>query len=200
MKALLAGTILGLLATSAPAQKKEANANVFGFHLGEKLSIPECAWHYAGESYFYAQNDLVSCFERSVKDPKSPMTNERISIRFSVDKQPQIVFGSGILAWIAEGKIESVCFDTRGLSDQNQILSALKEKYGRPSSTSEIKKQNTFGATFDSHFAVWKFANLTVIFQGTTDRVDGGLVNIDTKKGADFRSELLKQSHAGPKL
>lgn len=199
-KALLAGTVLGLLATSASAQKKEADSTVFGFHLGEKVSIPECARHYAGENYFYAHNDLVTCFERSANDPRSVMINEKISIRFPVDKQPAIVSGSAILAWISEGTLESVCFDTRGLSDQDQILSELKEKYGRPSSTTEIKKQNSFGATFLSHNVVWKFANLTVVFQGTTDRIDSGLVNIDTKKGAAYRSALLRQSQVGPKL
>ena len=204
MKQLLAFTLLGILAMGAEPQTKNADDSVFGMRLGEKFSIPECA--HLKKSNLYAENDPAPCYERigSTWDKKarhdSPVTNDTVTILFPFSQRPPIISGLKISAQIVDGHLESIGFNTMGLQTQDQTLSTLKEKYGDPTSLTELKKQNNFGATFDSHFSVWKFEKFTVVFQGTTDRFDSGLVNIDTKKGADYRSALLKKSQDGPKL
>jgi hypothetical protein len=204
MKQILAFTLLGILALSAEAQTQSADDSVFGMHLGEKFSIPECV--HLKKSNLYAENDSAPCYERigltwgKKAQHDSLLTNDTVTIRFPFSQRPPIISGLKISAQIVDGNLESIGFNTMGLQTQDQTLSALKEKYGDPTSLTELKKQNNFGATFDSHFSVWKFEKFTVVFQGTTDRVDSGLVNIDTKKGADYRSALLKKSQDGPKL
>jgi hypothetical protein len=70
------------------------------------------------------------------------------------------------------------------------------EPSGRPYTSRRV----SFGALFNSHYAVWHFSNLGVSFRGTSDRIDGGLVIIETKKGSGFRLEFLTKSQDGPKL
>ena len=204
MKQILALALFGIMALSAVAQTKSADDTVFGMRLGEKFSIPECVR--LKKSNLYAENDPAPCYERigltwgKKTQHDSPVTNDTVTILFPFIQRPPIISGLKITAQIVDGNLESIGFNTMGLQTQDQTLSALKEKYGDPTSLAELKKQNNFGATFDSHFSVWKFEKFTVVFQGTTDRVDSGLVNIDTRKGAEYRSALLKKSQDGPKL
>jgi hypothetical protein len=70
------------------------------------------------------------------------------------------------------------------------------EPSGRPYTSRRV----SFGALFNSHYAVWHFSSLGVSFRGTSDRIDGDLVIIETKKGSGFRLEFLTKSQDGPKL
>jgi hypothetical protein len=208
MKALIAGAIIGLLSMGTSAQTRIGAQSVFGFSLGEKLAMPECPFD--TQNKFYVDDSRVAAFEGKALSKTTcfehwdnalagqPAGTERVGIKFPEGESPSIA--AGVSALLIDGRLESVSIDTAGLSNQDQVMAALKQKYGAPTSTNETKKQNSFGAVFNSHFAVWKFANLTVVFKGTTSHIDSGLVNIETKKGADYRSALSKQSHDGPKL
>jgi len=202
MKTLALTVLLALTASIAPAQSKQADATVFGFRLGERLSIPECA-RLTKKSIIYAENDNSPCFERILSPLEKlhpPLSaNETITIFFPIGQDPSMISGRTILGQLVEGNLESIGFSTRGIENQDEILASLVAKYGDAGTLTEEEKQNAFGATFDSHLAIWSFSNLSVIFQGTTDRVDAGAVNIDTPKGAAFRSALQSSEH-GPKL
>jgi hypothetical protein len=201
MKALAAVALFALIASVASAQSKHADPTVFGFNLGGSLSLPECSTSAVGANRFYKHSDGVVCFERSDENAEAPLINERITIRFPFDKQPPLVSGTGISACVVDGTLESVSFSTAGMYDQDRVLAELKNKYGVPSTISETKMQNAMGAVFASHYAVWRFLNLSVSFRGTTARIDDGLVTIETKKGAEFRSASLRVLQpAGPKL
>lgn len=209
-KTLLAGTILGLLATGVSAQSKAAEQSVFGLSLGEKLAMPECPHETKGGVNLYIDTSAVAAFDGRTLSKQTcfehwdtalvgqPARTEKVGIEFPEGESPSIA--AKVSALVIDGLLESVFFSTAGFSTQDQVLVALRKKYGTPTKTSETKKQNALGAVFSSHFAVWKFANLTVEFRGTTDQIDDGLVNIDTKKGTDYRSSLLKKSQNGPKL
>jgi hypothetical protein len=203
MKPLLAFVILALMTSSGTGQVKQTDNTVFGNHLGEKFSVPECARLKLGKSYVYKESDTVPCFERVLirgELPReiNPVLNDTVMILFPLNQSPKIISGRKITALVIDSNLEGVGFSTLGLQTQDQTLEALRDKYGDPTSITELKKQNAFGASFDSHFAVWTFTNITVVFHGTTDRVDSGLVTADTKKGADFRSEASKKSQSVP--
>jgi hypothetical protein len=208
MKALIAGIIIGLLALGTSAQTKVFARSVFGLSLGEKLTMPECPFD--ARNKFYVDDSRVAAFDGKTLSQTpcfehwdttlagQPAGTEKVGIKYPEGESPSIA--AGVAALLIDSHLESVFIDTAGLSNQDQVMAALKQKYGAPSNTSETKKQNSFGAVFNSHFAVWKLANLTVVFKGTTSDINSGLVSIETKKGADYRSVLLKKSQDGPKL
>ena len=247
MKALLVGTILGLLAMGASAQTTGTapDTSAFGLRLGGMFALPECAretngslallkkLHEAnremmkkngdadalrGEDERFAEQikgdspEQYTAIERSspcVEWPhmitdyvnaNTPVVTAEIKIELPINQSPAILSGLDVYGQVVDGTLESIWFFTGGLKSQDQVFAALEKKYGKPTRFKENTKQNTFGALFMSHYAEWRFTNLTVVFWGATDSIDSGSVQIDTKKGAGYRSALLKKSQNGPKL
>jgi hypothetical protein len=218
MKTAIAVTVLSLCPsilfsqskqaeTTTVAKTKETDTTVFGIHLGEKLSIPECkrAKYPVGNSpYDLVNTSAVRCFWRddagTVK-PNAPVVTAGVTILFPTKDQPEIIVPiDHIGGQVVDDNLEYVTIPTCGLDCQDAALAMLKEKYGEPSSLTEENKENRFGAVFTSHFAEWsQFTNLTVVFHGTRGRTDEGIIYIMTDKGQDF---LLKhqQKPQGPKL
>jgi hypothetical protein len=154
----------------------------------------------------YAVQDPPSiCYEwpdmeTDYVDANTPVVTAHVKITLPADKSPAILAGLQADAQVVNGTLESVWFITRGLQSQDLALATLEEKYGKPTRLKEDRKQNAFGAFFISHYAEWRFANLTVVFWGAVDSVDHGFIRIDTKKGSAFRAASLKSFNAGPKL
>ncbi len=229
METALVIVALGMLATNGVAQSKqvdttaaqlkEADATVYGIHLGEKLSLPECKRAVQIKGFVGRDYDdmLIAslCFERrgaSTTKPNAPVVTEKVRILFPLDDTPSHVLTNAeafvdnvpgpIEAQIIDGNIESVTIFTEGLQPQDLLLAMLKEKYGEPTSLGEVNKENRFGAIFASHLAKWgQFTNLTVLFQGTGSRIDVGAIDIWTNKGGEYLLEHPKQqTQVGPKL
>jgi hypothetical protein len=205
MKAFALLLLSVLSASIASAQSQSPDMTVFGLHLGEKLAIPECG-RLTKKSDIYAENVKAPCFERfavpwaAKSKVVTPVVTESVMIIFPYAEQPTLSSSGKLMGQIVDGSLESIGFNTSGLSAQERTISSLKEKYGDPSKVLDETKQNAFGAKFDSPVAIWGFENLTVIYQATTDKIDSGMVNIDTKKGSDFRDASLKALRPGPKL
>lgn len=168
---------------------------VFGFTLGEKLSVAECE----RKSFGYGYSKTV-CFERFSKYvngvdvyPTEPITNENITIKFPYSDSPQMVKGSGVSAIVLDGKLEGVSFATSGVTDADDVIASLKEKYGKPLNFIPRKVQNRMGASFDTFIAGWTFDNLDVSFYSVMLNLDEGKVIIDTKKGGAWRKKQLDE-------
>jgi hypothetical protein len=158
MKSLVGLVVLSLTASIAPAQTKVPDMTVLGFHLGEKFAIAECARMKKFD--FYADNDPAPCFQRWFEKTRryNPIVNEMVSIVFSpFSQRPPIMSTSKIAARVIDGNLESINFETMSLQTQDRMLDALKEKYGDPTTLTELKKQNAFGASYDSILAVWEW-------------------------------------------
>jgi hypothetical protein len=57
------------------------------------------------------------------------------------------------------------------------------------------------GASFEVFNAAWANETLEVTYQSVTSTVDSGLVTVDTKKGAHWRLQQLKEiNNRGPSL
>jgi hypothetical protein len=204
MPIILAALIL--LAAGASAQTKTADMTVFGFQLGEKFSLSECARseHSTVKIIVYEGNDPSPCFEvnRTIRPAPSPHTpvldDQYVKIHFPTDDVSEMTLN--VHAQIIDGKLEGVLISTFGLKTQDETLNALKEKYGTPSDFQVEKMQNGFGAVYQSHLAHWIFEGLTVTFAGTANRVDRGVIAIETTKETEFRRSLREKEKAGPKL
>lgn len=172
---------------------------VFDVALAEPFSIPECKRSSIG--YEYAGKSV--CFKRLFDRTKStaPVTDETVSIVFPLSETPPLLSGNTMTGLIMEGRLEGVGFNTRGIRNQDEVLAALKAKYGEPSGFDPHKVQNRMGASFDTFNALWTTPTLDVMYQSVTTTVDSGLVTVDTKKGAAWRVEQLKAIRSrGPSL
>lgn len=198
--------------TTAATQSKEAATTVFGMHLGEKLSLPECkrlkqppSQPLSGYEDYPVGYPSMHCFERSdaaTTKPDAPLGTTTVSVFFPVGEEPQIG-GFGVLfisGWVIEGNLETVDIRTFGVDCQDGALAQLKEKYGEPSSLREENKQNRMGAVFTAHVADWQFTNLTVSFHGIDEELNEGHILIMTNKGRAFVLDLAERNKTGPKL
>lgn len=210
---LLLACLLFSVSASAQQPGTKADASVFGvLKLGEPLALPECSQLSSGE---YIGIDTGSCYRDAVlvtifsdeemaaamKDlisdhRRRPLTLGEIIVSF--EDKPILVSGE-LRAQVIEGNVEFVRFDTAGLATQDQVLAALKEKYGEPIRLENVQVKNSLGNEFSAVSARWVFDNLTVSFEAAMGRIDRGLVIIGTKKGTDFELSLAKRA-AGPKL
>ena len=84
--------------TTTVAKMKEADTTVFGIHLGEKLSIPECkrAKYPVGNSpYDLVNTSAVRCFWRNdagTVKPNAPVVTTELTILFPTKDQPGSLF------------------------------------------------------------------------------------------------------------
>jgi hypothetical protein len=217
MKILALVVLSVLFASVASAQMKTADATVFGLHLGEKFSVPECARSKSSDAsaveYDY-ETPSSPCFEvdpvlrKDLREfggsipppPNAPVLNdENTKIHFPNNMLADLTLD--LEAEIIDGNLEGVFIGTDGLTSQDRILATLKAKYGDPTVLEEQRKQNAMGAVFNCHHASWQFDNLVVTFLGAADQTDVGIVSIETKKHAEFRRTNSERVQAeAPKL
>jgi hypothetical protein len=203
---------------ASPAQTAKADNSIFGvLKIGERASIPECQKLPSGK---YLGVDLKTCFKDALlvtlladdtmaqvlrgtpeahldEPPRAePSANEEILI--SMAEEPEIASGD-LRAQTIDGNVEFVRFDTAGLSTQDRVLAALKEKYGEPTQIEDVAVKNALGGEFSATSAKWVFGNLSVSFEAAVGRTDHGIVWIASNKGIDFELKKARASQ-GPKL
>jgi hypothetical protein len=204
MKTLALATLFVFAASVASAQSKQADATVFGLHLGEKFTVPECARSKAGDGYDYGTEPAAPCFRQNIylplPPPNTPVLNDQhLKIYFPPTMLSDLTLDFD--AEVVDGNLEGAFINTDGLDSQDKILATLVAKYGVPSTLVEERGQNAMGAIFNSHMATWQFGNLTVVFCGTANRTDEGLVSIETEKETALRKAWREAAHtAEPKL
>lgn len=170
MRALVAASLLA--GCVYPVIADAADMSVFGFTLGEPVSLSKCPLPNYGE------NTCVWIREAF------PPNEERIFITFALMEKPGISAESTIIGTLVNGNLEAVSFDTGGIDAAERVLVDLTKKYGKPSELRRPIMQNRMGARFRSVNAVWRLAQLQVIFYGAMNDIDSGKVYIQTPKGA----------------
>lgn len=180
---LTAAIVAFTFSTSAAA----TDMSVFGLSLGQKLSIPECEKTKYGYSLVIKQ----ACYQ-SLSAQKAPVVTGTILIKIPIKEIPGVIKGDTVSGQVVDGNLEAVGFNTRGISDQESALDTLQKKYGKPSAYEPRAVQNQMGATYNVFTAGWEFSELVITFQSVTDTINSGMVNIDTRKGLEYRNGLLK--------
>ncbi len=188
--------------------KKDVDQTVFGLHLGDKFSVPECAREKSSSGLLdrYKGGDPSLCFRLDAYEllshfvpPDTPvLNNQQIKLDFAKGVTEMTL---NVSAKIIDGNFEGVLIITSGLKSQDELLTMLREKYGDPSDFQEEKKETAGGGVFESHLAIWRFDNFVVTFGGTADRTDSGFIAIETKKQQEFvRAWREKRNAVAPKL
>jgi hypothetical protein len=164
--------------------KSAPDMTVFGIKLGQKLTLAECPKDASGYDLVIRQD----CFQLlSAK-------TENVEIHFPIRNMPEMLSAPRLVALIIDGNIEGVSFSTRGIQSQNADLQRFKDKYGEPTRLVPAQVQNRMGAKFETFTALWLFPELSVSFVSASTTLDEGLVIIDTTKGHEKRSALMKDA------
>lgn len=202
--------------TIPTAKTKEGDTTVYGLHLGDKFSVPECQREGGGiptewdkgtpQNYPYLMRTPVFCFKWELLDkipladikPNTPVVTDEVKIIFPEDAHPKFLAGFAddfMLGGVIDGNLERVLIYTGGLDHQYYWLAQLKEKYGEPTSLKEVNEENGFGAVFASLVAKWRFTNLQIKFEGTAGTTDTGSIEIMTNKW-----HPIPETRVGPKM
>jgi hypothetical protein len=88
--------------------------------------------------------------------------------------------GGAAIGLVVGGKLEGLTFNTRGADAQAQVMDALKQTFGEPTSVAPKQVQNSLGETFDTVDATWGLPQVEIFFRAVTARVDVGLLSVDT--------------------
>jgi hypothetical protein len=171
---------------------EDTNATVFGVPLGSALQVSECDKRLVGELTMYAPG-AATCFERLGGQDKlratAPVEDDSILIRFSTNDAPAVMSGGVAIGLVVGGKLEGLTFNTRGTDAQAQVMDALKQSFGQPTSVAPKQVQNSLGETFDTFDATWALPQVEILFRAVTARVDVGLLSVDTARGRDHRRQ-----------
>ena len=176
---------------------------VFGMPLGLPLQISECDKKLVGGLTMYAPG-AATCFERLGDQDKlratAPVEDDSILIRFAANEAPAVMSGGVATGLVVGGKLEGLTFNTRGTDAQAQVMDALKQTFGEPTSIAPKQVQNSLGETFDTVDATWGLPQVEILFRAVTARVDVGLLSVDTGLGRDHRRQRAPGSPNGPMI
>jgi len=201
-RSILLFSLFLLFCLRSPFLPAQSNApdTAFGLQIGGALSLPECERIRVSKNNFAYRPIAQSwCYERMERGD-TPLTNGTIEIKFPLKDRPQIVSGLSLIGTVMDGRLEGIGFNTLGVSNADDVLQKLTEKYGKPTSSEPYEVQNGFGAKFTSVRALWSFSNLVVIFKGVSSNLDSGLVIIETPKCNAWREQKLKELTNGRQL
>ena len=184
--------MLALAVAWTLASAEDTNVSVFGMPLGLPLQVSECDKKLVGGLTMYAPG-AATCFERLGDQGKlhatAPIEDDTILIRFAANEAPAVMSGGVATGLVVGGKLEGLTFNTRGTDAQAQVMDALKQNFGEPTSVAPKQVQNSLGETFDTVDATWGLPQVEIFFRAVTARVDVGLLSVDTGLGRDHRRQ-----------
>lgn len=187
-----------LLAAPGPSPSHE----FLGVALGEPLSITECAFKvesasggYPGFAAYDGGREVLPCWRhRILFDAGKPLADGDFELRIA--NYPDGVEYGSVRVTVLGGIVEGVYLNTKGFSAQRTLLGSLSSKFGKPSSLTTETMSNAFGAVYESLFARWEFADMSITLLGIGSRVDSGSIDVRTPKGLAHR-EAEQQPAAG---
>lgn len=149
---------------------------------------------------------LTICFRRPYKDPwqfipfDGPILNEAVTVAFPIGNSPTILKYGHFEVTVINGSPELVTFWTWGVRTADDVLAALKVKYGPPTASGVGEAQNGFGAKFSTMTAEWTLPDIFVSFESVFSDLEHGRVIISTKEGEKYRHEQAQKEPARPTL
>jgi hypothetical protein len=147
--------------------------------IGTPLSVPECRSSSPIGASDFGGGHVCASIDKE-------LGNEFKRIWFLGQPPP---VGFLMRTSVHDGIVTGVSFETLGVRDQADVLSRLKEKYGRPTVFEHRLLKNAFGVRVTSYYAEWATHIVYVQFDGATDTIDRGWVQIET---AAAHGEQLK--------
>jgi hypothetical protein len=159
--------------------------------IGQPLTVPECrSTPPVGDADFGGGSACAS-------------TDKELGDQFKTiwfRGQPPPV-GFMMRASVENGTVTGSSFETLGVSDQADVLARLKAKYGEPTVLETRLLQNALGVRVTSYYAEWETRTVYVQFDGVTDTMDRGWVQIETATDHVAQLKARKRFARGrPKL
>jgi hypothetical protein len=176
--------LAALLSTSAVCA---ADLSVYGFTLGEPISIPECE---RGLDPKYVRDACARVFSATAG-----------SILLATSDKPKYWKHVGMEYRLIDGNLALLTVTTTGSPSQRTVYRSLVEKYGKPTRSTVEEKSNAMGAKYESIIATWELPDVTVQFYGLLGRVDTGLLMVGTPAGMDeYLKSVANAANKGKKL
>lgn len=182
--ALLAGCTNSPEPAAQAAIPTNPPRDIVGIELGvDGYTVPECnRQNEDGFNVYSIPYGPRPCTANSHASLNSPPTSEPDlgattgprEIEVQID--PPFGVKSHAIVRMAGGRIERVLIPTSPVDAQRNVLDALTEKYGKPTSLQVRPMQNAFGAKFDSIEANWNLPSLEISFIGSGNLDEGVIV------------------------
>jgi hypothetical protein len=199
MKALIIAAILVPFVATAqtPSAPKSGQLSVFGIPLLQPLSQSECSYMRVDKEILYNPPKNTSCYEfwdSQLKGSGKIPATATVSLKYPFDQNPQLAVSGVVVTGILNGVVQSISFNTYGLSSAERDLKTLTDKFGTPANIQHPSLQSRLGATFTGTEAHWDLANgITVDFDATADGLDTGFVMIQTAAASEARKAALER-------
>jgi hypothetical protein len=174
------------------------SAAVFGITLQEPLAMPQCSHDVADGKSFYLPPQAGACYELAAGAAAAGVAaadeagvnkvpaDGSVVIVWAAARKPEIVAGRGAMAVMADGKLQSVVFETGGMRSQNEVYQALVDQFGLATSTRVIPLEQ--GATVMPILAKWTLDRVDVLFYSAVEGPDKGVVSISAHAPAQLSS------------
>ena len=160
--------------------------------IGPPLTLPECRSSPPVGGADYGGGNVCVSTDKELGDPSFKTVWFR-------DQPPPI--GFHMRTRLKDGIVAGISFETLGAKDQVQEMARLRAKYGNPTVLQHRLLENAFGVRVTSLYAEWEGRQVYVQFDGITDTLDRGWVQIETAadraKQLKARKELARER---PKL
>lgn len=181
MKTLILTSFIFLLFGTSYAQRSD----LFGLSIGQAFEVKECEL----KSFGYAKPAKGFCYQRRDASTQYKGIADAVYIEYAPNSKPGIIKGYSINALILDNKVESYSFTTYGLNNQNEVLTALTELYGKPDArTNETIK--TAANSFERIKAHWMRGNITISFNSAESSIKEGIVIVESDKAKIYRTKL----------
>ena len=184
LHATLLALALSVIAGTGPALGQDKS--VFGIELGGRFSVPQCG---AKDGIVYSTR---TCYNGV--PARKAWGADQYDVSLPNAEAPAYVRGE-LAVFVVDGVVEAVRVSTWGIQAQGGALKALTAKYGKPAKAWE-QKRNTLRSRFNAQFAEWTFTDFDVKFDGTTNSIDWGQIDVATHR---YRKRFDAQQGSGAK-
>jgi hypothetical protein len=184
--------ILGAFVAAGTAFAGDAPISLYGITVGEPLSIQSCGTGRETICWTAVSDSLAK-----ITPPGTTMRQ----VNFGSASQPRISRYPFFQLMLIDGVVEDITVFTKGVDVQDEALSQLIEKFGKPSDQQVRTVQNRMGARFDYVVASWRAADVTVTYTGFSGTLDNGRISVTSPKALEKIAQASRSRRAvEPKL
>ncbi len=167
--------LLSILSFSQPA----SGLTVLGVNIDSVNNIKACVRNDPEES---DSPCFTTLYNRS-GNAENSYGITTIIINFSNDNKPRILRHNYAGASLINDKIVYLQFSTHGFSTERSDLSALENKFGKPTKISTDTVENAMGAKFQKINASWNINNkITVNYNSIDNNIFSGTISVIVNK------------------
>lgn len=117
----------------------QAPSSLYGFTLGSKIKLPQCAKNKRTGLYEYGRPTKGPCFQDEGTIGLAEPRYTSYKILFPEHEDPKLAKDGSITVLIYKNIIHKVIFFTYGKDNFKEIGGALREKFGPPLSESKVE-------------------------------------------------------------